>query len=107
MAKQPIIEQRGLAFSLSKQDKFEEFLALNPGFFDEFVSIARSLVDKGFTWLSSDWILHYMRIYRVLHVQSNSEYRINDHISSRISRKVIAECPDLAPYFRTRRLRAA
>lgn len=99
--------QRGLNFQPTKQDKFEEFLELNPGFFDEFVKIARELVGKGLTWLSADWILHYMRIYSILHIQSNTDYRINDHISSRISRKVIAECPDLAPYFRTRKLRAA
>lgn len=107
MAKVVNPAQRGLKFKPTIQDKFEEFLEANPHFYGEFVRVARHLKSLGYTEASARGIVHFMRIDRALKINRIDDYRINDHISSRIARMVMDKEPDLTGFFETRKLGAA
>lgn len=101
------VGQRGLLFSPTIQDRFEQFLAANPGFYEEFVRRTRALKQRGYKKFSADGILHSMRYDQALQVNSDGLYRINNDFSSRISRLVEERESDLAGFFEKRGLKAA
>lgn len=104
--KKPIVEQRGLAFQLTIQDFCEKFLADHPEFYPEFVRRARALKQRGFKKFSADAILHGMRYDRAMQTNSTDTYKVNNNLSSRLSRFVEKREEDLRGFFEQRELKA-
>ena len=100
-------EQRGLAFSLTIQDKFETFHGSNPWVFDEIVREARDLRDMGFSNYGIKAIFEVIRWRRARTTRSADGWKLNNILTSRYARAIEAECPDLHGFFRTRELKAS
>lgn len=90
----------------TQQQKLNEFLAANPHFYGEFVKVARHLKALDYNNISARGIVHFMRIDRALKINRTDDYKINDHLSSRMARLVMEREQDLAGFFEIRKLRA-
>lgn len=87
------------------QDRFERWLQDHPEAFPAFVRIALRLKASGYTRYSADGVMHALRWNRLIEGRTG-EFLVNDHFSSRIARKAMAEVPELAGFFQTRKLKA-
>lgn len=88
-------------------ETFEDWLALNPEAFPMFVRIALEYKRAtGKDRWSADAIIHRMRWEYEVVLKRVDEFKISDHMSSRLSRKAMAENPELVGFFETRTLRS-
>ncbi len=86
---------------------FEEFDLANPALYARFRQIALLLIRNGKTRYSSKTIVCVMRYEHDLEVAGDTEFKINDVVTSRYARKFIAEFPEYGEFFELRELRAA
>lgn len=106
--KRPVIEQRGLAFSKTIQDKFEEFHEANPWVMDELVAKARELQLLGIERYGIKALFEVLRWeHAKKRVSRNTEFALNNVFTSRYARLIEAEHEDLRGFFSTRELKAA
>ena len=83
---------------------FREFDREHPEVFRLFREYAESVRGRGFTRYSADAILHRIRWWH--HVErGQTEFKINDHFSSRYARLLVSVDPSFAEFFEFRRLR--
>ena len=88
------------------QERFESFHERHPEVYQEIVRMARQLKDAGHQRYSMDALLHVIRWHRHVRRDPGSEFKINDHMSSRYSRLVQTMESDLDGFFETRGLKA-
>lgn len=85
-------------------EQFERFHAANPEVFEVFVAMARAAKAAGET-VSANGLFEAMRYDPEL-TTTNKKYKLPNNLRSRYARLAMAECPDLAGYFRIARLKA-
>lgn len=95
-------EQRGL-FPLDQiQVDFEKFCESNPHIYPLIVKLARQAKARGFKRYSMDVILAIIRWHHEVQTNSDEPWKLNNNWTSRFSRKVMDENPDLAGFFELR-----
>lgn len=104
--KQPIVDQRGLAFQKTIQDRWEEYKAKNPQLFERFVAEALSLKRSGVKHCGAKAIFEHMR-YEHLRTTKENGYSVNNDFSSRAAIDAVRQYPELEGFFEHRGLRAA
>ena len=90
------------------QRDFEDWLASPDGcvVYAEALARARKLLAAGWTHYSADAIVHAIRFDRSVNVGPQADgYRINDHHTSRLARRLMAEHVELEGFFTTKPLR--
>lgn len=88
------------------EERFLEFDAKNPVVYQHLVRLAYEGVNAGMPRLGIRQLWEVMRWHIWFETKDPSGLRLNDHYHSRYIRKLIAEHPDLGPYFELRKLRA-
>lgn len=106
MAKKPIVEQRGLPFQKSIQDRWEEYKRQNPELFERFVEEALALKRSGVKRCGAKLIFEHMR-YERLRLTKENGYALNNDFTSRAAIDAVKAYPELEGFFEHRELRAA
>jgi hypothetical protein len=93
---------------LSIQERFEEWIATSDGWtvYCELIYRARILQSRGWRHYSHKAIIESIRYDRDVQVGPEDGFKINDHYTSRLVRRAIAEYPELDGFFELRELRA-
>lgn len=93
---------------LTIQQRFEEWLATRDGqlVYGEVIARALLLRERGWTHYSHKAIIESIRYDHNIRVGPEAGFKINDHYSSRIARRLMTEYPSLDGFFETRELRA-
>lgn len=89
------------------QEKFEEFHEANPSVYTELVKLARQARFKGHSKVGIELLFAVLRWERMMGVERNSHYKLNDHYTSRYARLIMREEWDLRSMFEVRELKAA
>ena len=83
--------------------RFREYDEAHPEVWALFVLFCERLRGLGFKHYSADAVLHQIRWHH--HVEyARTDFKINDHFSSRYARKLMAERPEFAGFFELRRI---
>jgi hypothetical protein len=95
---------------LDPQQEFEAWLTSDDGktVYREALRRALLLKGRGYHHYSIDAICHAIRFDAGVRVGPDADgYKINDHITSRLSRRLMADVPELGepPFFKVRPLR--
>jgi hypothetical protein len=100
--------QRSFAFTRERSidERFAEFLRLNPHVYAAFRSAAIKLRRAGHERFSSKGIVEGLRFNDSLKTTSVDHWKINNNFTSRLARKLIAENPSFAGFFETRTLKS-
>lgn len=72
----------------------------------EFIAIARQLKDAGQEHYGAKSIMEILRYHRSIRGPAGDTWKINNNYSSRLARKAMAECPELAGFFSLRELKS-
>ncbi|MFF7613507.1 hypothetical protein [Streptomyces lavendulae] len=94
------------ACSLTIQERFEAFHALNPWVMRHLENLVQDAIDRGFQRIGIGMLFELLR-YRYGEATRGDEFRLNNNFRSRYVRMLIGARPDWAPYFEIRALRAA
>ncbi len=93
---------------LTIQQAFEQYHALNPWVYEALVKLARDSVARGRTRVGMKHLVEKLRWeWNRATVDPASEFKLNNNATSRYSRLIEAQEPDLAGVFELRVLRAA
>lgn len=84
--------------------RFAVFDSAHPEVFDAIARIALRRLDNGATRLSMKWLFEVVR-EGDWRGDAHSPVKLNNDFSSRYTRKLVARYPELAPLFRTRRVK--
>lgn len=87
------------------EERFEVFHQQNPHIYRNLVSLARIMRRAGRTRISMKLLFERLRWEYQVRAESDDAYEINNDYTSRYSRLIMAQCPDLVGLFETRRLR--
>lgn len=93
---------------LTIQERFDEWLASPDGqlVYDEVVVRATRLRDRGWAHFSVHAIWESIRYDHSVRVGPEDGFKLNDHYTSRMARRVMADWPALDGFFEVRGLRA-
>lgn len=92
---------------LGIQERFEMFHVANPWVYDKLVTMARDLRDRGHRRIGVKLLFEVLRYQRMVATNDpTSDWRLNNVYSSRYSRLIAHNEPDLGELFETRELRA-
>ena len=95
-------EHRGLTI----QQRFEAFRKLNPHVEQLLTHEAERALQQGWTRIGIDFFYHRLRwVYATQTNHDPSDFRLNDHFTSRYARLLIEQHPEFTGLFETRRLR--
>jgi hypothetical protein len=89
------------------QERFESFHERHPEVYAEIVRLSRQVKSKGYDRYSIDAIIQRVRWHFQFERDAGSDFRLNDHFSSRYARLVMEYEPDLDGFFEVRRLKAS
>lgn len=98
--------QQSFAFSPSIAERFEAFDAANPRVYEAIVRLAFQLKNAGRQRLSMETIFGKIRWDMSLETTDSSGFKLNDHYSSRYTRKLIADYPEFDGFFEVRKLKS-
>lgn len=101
-----VLKQGKLFDERSIDDRFEQFLRDHPDVWVLFRRFAWELAVAGRKRGSADAIIHRIRWEHWTSSTGTKDFKINDHFSSRLARKMIAEYPSFADFFETRKLKS-
>jgi hypothetical protein len=87
------------------QERFEEFHKANPRIYDLLVRFALEVKDRGFSRYSIDAIIQRVRWHVTIETKS-SDFKLNDHFTSRYARLIMSRVPELDGFFEVRELKA-
>lgn len=99
-------EQKGLPFAESIQQRFEAYHAAHPEVYAALVRFTHEAKQTSphagirMIWERMRWFMYIERR------QADSEFKLNDHFTSRYARLIMEQEPDLAGVFELRGLRA-
>jgi hypothetical protein len=100
---------RQLSFIPSKltiQERFERWLRDNPKILPLFLKFAREVRARGIERYGMHAIAERVRWHVNIEMRGDEPFKVNDHFTSRLARKVTEIDPSLAGMFETRRLRS-
>lgn len=86
--------------------RFERMLVEQPDIYPEFVRLAMDIRRNGTTRYSADSICHVIRWHRDAAGKGADGFKLNDHFTSRLARKAMAEHEALKGFFETRQTKA-
>lgn len=91
------------------QEQFEQFHNANPRVYSTLVKYTRIVKAAGFTRYSIKSLFERVRWHHEFEsaLVSNTDFELNNNFHSRYARKLMAENPEFAGLFQTRRLTAA
>ena len=89
------------------QQRFDRFHARNPHVYAALVAIARRMIKAGKSRIGIKQLYEVLRYERLIYTATDDGHRLDNNYTSRYARLIIANEPDLAHAFETRRLRAA
>ena len=89
------------------QQRFDRFHARNPHVYAALVAIARRMIKAGKSRIGIKQLFEILRYERMVYTKSDDGHRLNNNLTAYYARAIIANEPDLAHAFETRRLRAA
>lgn len=89
------------------QEQFEAFHRAHPDVYELFKRFAQELRAAGRPHYGAKAILERVRWHYATSSASAEEFKINNNYTSRYARLLIAECPEFADFFETRRLTSA
>jgi hypothetical protein len=84
------------------EEAFEEFHSANPHVFTELVKLARRAKERGFVQYGIGALYEVFRWERGPTASDDDGYKVNNNFRAIYARKIMAEHPDLAGFFRTR-----
>lgn len=87
-------------------DAFEDFHQAHPEVYAMFLRFTRQWIQSGHKRGSADMILHRVRWETSVNAAHDSGFKINNNFSALYARKAMAENPDLAGVFSTRKRRS-
>lgn len=85
---------------------FFEFHRKNPQVYRQLVALARQWKEAGHDKCSIDMLFHLLRWKYGIRTEGHDGPKLNDHWTSRYSRAIATNEPDLAGMFTTRRIKA-
>ncbi len=93
---------------MSISDRFEKWINANPDVYRLFKLFANEARNAGRRHYSADAICHRIRWHVNIEMRATdgAEFKINDHYSSRLARKLIAEHPEFTSFFELRELKS-
>lgn len=97
--------QAALPFTATIQETFEAFHAKYPQVYAKIVAMARTMKRRGFEHYGIKALVEVVRWHMAL--KTGEEFKINNNYTSRYSRLIMQQEPDLAGFFDTRETRAA
>ena len=104
------VVQQGLRHGrfLTIDQRFAEWIKTRDGqvVYLELVDRAQRLWRAGWRHYSHKAIIETIRYDQNVSVGPDAGFKINDHYSSRLARKVMADCPNLDGFFEIRELRS-
>ena len=80
-------------------DKDAEFDRINPGVYSAFKAEAIALKGAGFKHYSARTIVHVLRHHSAVKMGPESPFKLNDHISPYLGRRLVRECPEFVNWF--------
>lgn len=86
-------------------ERFEDMLRLQPDLYPQFKEIAHQLKNAGQMRYSSKAIIEICRYHRVIQGKDVDGWKINNVFTSRLSRKLIEECPEFDGWFELREIK--
>lgn len=89
------------------QKAFEEFHASNPHVYTSLARLARQAKARGHRRIGIELLFAVLRWESLLATESTDGFKLNDHMTSRYSRLLMAQEPDLEGMFAVRQLRSA
>jgi hypothetical protein len=89
------------------EERFAAFHAANPDVYDELVRLARRARARGHRRMGIELCFGALRWNRLMQTTGERGFKLNDHSTSRYSRLIQEQEPDLAGFFETRELRSA
>ena len=87
---------------MSLQTDFDAFHRANPGIYRELVKLARKGIEAGATKLGIKQLFEVLRWDKMIRTNSDI-FKLNNNMTAAYARKIMAENPDLAGIFNTRR----
>lgn len=100
---QPTVTPR-YAKEATIQEKFESWIAANPGFWRAFVGLCLEMKRQGMRQWGSKAAVEVLRYAAYVQTVGDS-FRVPNSYTSRLARKAINEVPELDGFFETRSLR--
>jgi hypothetical protein len=100
-----MIQQSSLKFSATIQDRFDQFHKDNPSIYDLLVRFALEVKHSGRSRYSIDAIIQRVRWHVTIETRS-SDFKLNDHFTSRYARLIMSRVPELDGFFEVRELKA-
>lgn len=93
---------------LTIQQRFEAWLATPDGqaVYEDVVRRAYRLRDRGYRHFGVHALWEAARYDRSLQVGPEGGFKLNDHFTSRMARRIMADHPELEGFFEIRELRA-
>lgn len=88
------------------QESFEEWLSRHGDVYRRFVQLAREAKRRGRTRWSTKAMIEVYRWECEGDTDPVDGFKLSDHYSSRLARKIMDDNPDLAGFFETRKLKA-
>jgi hypothetical protein len=101
--------RRGSAFPATLQESFDAWLASPDGqrVYREVVERARTLRRRGWSHYGMKSLWEAIRYDWSVSVGPDADgWKVNNNWTSRMARRVMRDCPDLAAFFETRELKA-
>ena len=99
-----VVKQPSL-FDSATEDRFAAFLRDCPDVYPSFIRIAMDLKRRGYERYSSDGIFHVIRWQMATSGRDASGFKLNNNFTAAMSRKAVAEYPELEGFFEMRRCR--
>ena len=98
---------RAVCRRLTTEEGFRDWLASRDGerISKEFVSLARQLRDRGHRHFGAKALCEYIR-FNIALKEGPDGFKLNNNVTSRLSRWAMQSCPDLRGFFETRALTA-
>lgn len=99
-------EQMSFGYGKSTSERFEEFHRLNPHVYASLVRLARQAHQRGHRRIGIELLFAVLRWEHLLTTNDpSSSFKLNDHYTSRYSRLIMEQEPDLDDIFETRQLK--
>ena len=89
------------------RQEFEEFHARHPEVYRELVALARAAKARGARRLGIKALFEIVRWNRLMNTTDWAGFKLNNNLTSYYAREIMANEPDLAGIFTTRRLHVA
>ena len=98
--------QRAFAFAAPAEQRFEEFHGRHPQVYDKLVALAREAKRRGHRQWAARSAWELIRWEFAVPRDDGEQFKLNDHYIAYYARRIMADEPDLAGFFETRKLKS-